>query len=106
MIILNAENYDYCVSHGKTVLYVWATWCAPCKFMSVYMQEITDEISDSIVLMKCDADDEICSKLMSKFDIKGVPTLLFFEKGKVVKQLSGGMTKDRIIKEIKDVWSE
>ena len=75
-----------------------APWCGHCKALAPeYAAAATKLAADgsSLLLGKVDATEE--ADLAEKFDIRGYPTLKFFNKGKVV-EYSGGRTSESIIK--------
>ena len=100
MIELTPGNFDEWIGREKSIVYVWARWCAPCKTMSPIINEIADEFVD-VYIAKYDCDYD--TDKLPQFNIKGVPTLLFFKNGELVKSLFGGMPKEMIIEEIKNV---
>ena len=79
----------------KKLVYVdfHADWCAPCKLMEeeVYKnQELADLMNASFVNYRVDADTESGGRLMTIFEVKSLPTLLFINpKGEVLVRKSG-----------------
>lgn len=76
----------------------WATWCGPCKMMAPVLDEIADDYAEKLVVAKVDIDQN--PNTPSQFGIMGVPTLLLFKDGEVVKQIVGYRPKKDVTGEI------
>jgi thioredoxin 1 len=71
----------------------WATWCAPCRFLSPVIEKLAEERKD-VAFGKLDVDQ---NKLVSiKYGIMSVPTLLYFKNGKLVNRTVGALPKQMI----------
>jgi thioredoxin 1 len=72
----------------------WAPWCPPCKKIAPVLEEIAKEYSGKIEIKKVNVDE--FPQLAAKFDIKGIPALIFFKNGEVVEKLVGAVPKSNI----------
>jgi len=73
----------------------FAEWCGPCKMMSPVLKDVKDALGDAVSIIKIDVDKN--QSLASKHQVRGVPTLMLFKKGKQVWRQSGVLQKDQII---------
>lgn len=73
----------------------WASWCGPCMMVSPLVDELSEEITD-VKFCKVNVDEE--QQLAVKFGIESIPTLLFFEGGKLKNQLIGAVPKAQLKK--------
>lgn len=64
-----------------------AVWCGPCKMMHPILEDTAKQMGDKVKILKVDVDKNPLAA--SKFQIRGVPTLILFNKGKVIWRQSG-----------------
>ncbi|MGA2461595.1 MAG: thioredoxin [Candidatus Bathyarchaeia archaeon] len=73
---------------GKPVVVdFWAGWCHPCHVMAPILRGLAKEYDDRIVFAKVDVENN--KDLANQFNIKSIPTMVFFKKGKEWDRLSG-----------------
>ena len=65
----------------------YADWCGPCKMLAPILKEVATKKKDSVKVIKIDVDKN--RKASEAFQIRGVPTLIMFHKGKMVWRQSG-----------------
>jgi len=65
----------------------YATWCGPCKMMQPILTETAGKVGTKAKIIKIDIDKNPMAA--SRFQVKSVPTLVLFQKGKVVWRKSG-----------------
>ena len=96
------DNFDTEVikSQKPTVVDFWAEWCGPCKQIGPILEEISDEMSNEVVIAKLNIDEE--ANTGTKFGIRGIPTMLFFKAGELKATKVGATTKSNIVSWIKE----
>lgn len=72
----------------------WATWCQPCKAIAPIVEELAGEYSGKVEFFKLDVDHNRATA--AAYGVRGVPTLILFKGGKVVDQMVGAGSKDRL----------
>ena len=77
----------------------WAEWCGPCKQIAPALDEISEELGDSISIAKINIDEN--PQVPGKYGVRGIPTLLIFQDGQVVAQKVGALPKSQILDWIK-----
>ena len=73
----------------------WATWCGPCLMIAPILEEIADEYTDQITVVKLDVD--MNPRTPGQFGVMGIPTLMLFKNGEAVERITGYMPKDRLL---------
>lgn len=79
-------------SNQKVLVDFFAPWCGPCKMMGPVIDELAEEMGDQAGIYKVNVDDS--SDLANKFQVMSVPTILVFDKGKVIKQFNSVNSKE------------
>jgi thioredoxin 1 len=77
----------------------YADWCGPCKMLAPILKEVKKELQDEIKIVKIDVDKN--QPLASKYQVRGVPTMMLFKNGKQLWRQSGVLQKMEIISIIK-----
>lgn len=94
-------SFEVLINSDKPVLVdFFATWCGPCQMLSPILKQIKDNLGERIIIIKVDVDKN--KDIASKFQVRGVPTMMLFQNGKQLWRQSGVLTKDEIIKIIID----
>ncbi|MEJ2162326.1 MAG: thioredoxin [Robiginitalea sp.] len=85
-------------SETPVLIDFYADWCAPCKMLTPILKDVKKELGDRLKVLKIDVDAN--NAISSKFQIRGVPTMMLFKEGKVLWRQSGVMPKDAILNAI------
>jgi thioredoxin len=95
-------KFSELINQDKVVLIdFFAEWCGPCKMMSPILKDVKDTLGDSITIIKIDVDKN--QALASKYQVRGVPTLMLFKAGKQLWRQSGLLQKNEIIKTVEEL---
>lgn len=76
----------------------YATWCGPCQMMQPILQETAAKVGAKAKIIKIDVDKNPLAA--SKFQVRGVPTLILFQNGKPVWRQSGVVPAHQLIQVI------
>lgn len=91
------SNFNTIINSEKPVLVdFFATWCGPCKMLSPILKEVKDNLGDQISIIKIDIDKN--QQVTAQYQVRGVPTMILFQKGKQLWRQSGVVDKNTLIK--------
>lgn len=87
------------INQDKPVLVdFYADWCGPCKMMAPILKQVKDNLGNRATIIKIDVDKN--QSLAAKYQVRGVPTLILFNKGRSVWRQAGVVQKNEIINAI------
>ena len=89
----NFEN-DVIKSNLPTIVDFWAEWCGPCKQIAPILEEISDEKKNVINIYKINIDNN--PEVPQKYGVRGIPTLMFFNDGRLVDTKIGSLSKSSL----------
>ena len=76
------------------LLKFYASWCAPCKGLSLVIESVKDQID--IVIEDVNIEENL--DLSQQYGIRSVPTLVLVEDdGKEIKRVSGTMNENQFL---------
>jgi thioredoxin 1 len=77
----------------------WASWCAPCRFLSPIIEELAKDYAGKITFGKVDVDAN--PKVSASFNISSIPTVMMFKDGKVADVSIGAVPKQMLETKLK-----
>ncbi|MEK6881787.1 MAG: thioredoxin [Nanoarchaeota archaeon] len=96
---VSEEEFNKIISNGHKLVVVdfFADWCMPCLMMAPVIEELAEDMKE-VKFVKIDVDDN--SELSEKYEIRSIPTLIFFKNGKMLDKIIGGMDEYDLKKKI------
>lgn len=96
MIYLNDET-ELNLSDLSAIKF-YADWCVPCKRMDTILNKMEKEFED-IKIYSIDIDKY--TKIAQKYEVKSLPTIIFFDNGKEKFRLVGVFPTEQVRKSFK-----
>jgi len=72
----------------------WAPWCGPCKMVAPSLDKIAKEQSGKLIVAKVNTDEN--SEWAMKYNVQGIPTMLFIAGGKIVRRQVGALPESAL----------
>ncbi len=88
-------------SRKPVVVDFWAVWCEPCKKLDRILEEMAEEYGDLVSFYKVDVNES--RDTISRYAVRSIPTLLFFNDGEIVDQAIGSVSKEVLEEKLKQM---
>jgi len=105
-MILTDQTWDNEVLNSDLPVIVdfWAEWCAPCGMIAEVVEQIGQEYEGKIKVGKLNVDENQVTA--GKYQVMAIPTLLFFNGGKLVDRVTGVVPKKILVEKIEKTLEE
>jgi thioredoxin 1 len=96
VVTLTSDNFQQEVIDvsGLVLVDFWAAWCGPCRLVDPVVREIANDFTHQVKVAKLNIDDH--AAIATQYGITAIPTLLFFQNGKIVDRQIGAAPKAAI----------
>lgn len=81
----------------------WADWCNPCKVILPYVEAIAEQYKNQLHVVKVDIDK--LSNIASEYAVRGIPTLILFQKGSELDRSIGVKSQEELVDFLKNQLS-
>ncbi|HER43461.1 MAG TPA: thioredoxin [Candidatus Eisenbacteria bacterium] len=81
-------------SRSPAVVDFWATWCEPCRKLDEVLEQMASEYDGRVSFFKVDVNES--NATASKYAVRSIPMLLFFNGGEIVDQAIGSLSKEML----------
>lgn len=72
----------------------WAPWCGPCRMIGPMLEELAEELGDSVKIVKLNIDEN--QQAAAQFGVRSIPTLILFKDGKPQATQVGALPKNQL----------
>lgn len=80
-------------SDTAVVIDFWAPWCNPCVSFAPVFAEVAEEESQRLRFVKVDTEAQ--QQIAAQYQIRSIPTLMVFKKGRRLDSLNGALPKQQ-----------
>lgn len=93
-----SENFEAEVLKAEKPVLVdfYADWCGPCKMMAPMVDQLAEELADTVIVGKLNIDES--SDIAVNYRVMNIPTLIVFKNGQAAGKLIGVQSKQDVLK--------
>jgi thioredoxin 1 len=85
---------------GLSLVDFWAAWCGPCRLVAPLMEQLAREYDGRLRIAKVDVDAN--QQVAMRYNIRSIPSILFFKDGKHVDTVVGAVPKNYLERKIQE----
>ncbi len=99
-VTLTENNFrNEVLESSKPVLVdFWASWCGPCHIIAPAIKELASDYDGQATVGKLNVDEQ--PGIAQQYGIQSIPSVLFFQDGKVVDQVVGAVPKKALAEKL------
>ena len=97
---LDISNFEQEIKTGIVVIDFWAPWCGPCLTQAHILEQMAPKVIGKATVAKVNVDST--ADIASKFDIRGIPTIIIFKDGVPVKKFTGVQLEKTLLAAIQE----
>jgi thioredoxin 1 len=97
---MTRQDFDILLNSDKLILIdFYADWCVPCKKMEPYLNEISNELKNSVTVIRINVDEN--QSLCRELEISAIPVLQVYKNKKMTWSNEGFIEKEAVLKHLK-----
>src|SRR5919199_3022968 len=90
-VTTSSFDTDVLQADKPVIVDFWAEWCGPCHMVAPVLDQIADERSDELRVVKVNVDEE--PELAQRYGVMSIPVLVLFRGGEPAAAALGAQPK-------------
>ena len=93
------SNFEAETKNGVVLVDFWAEWCGPCRRIAPIVEELASDYEGRATIGKMNVDENP-NIPTSRFQVRGIPTLVVLKNGQLVDTIVGLVPKEEIVRKL------
>ncbi len=95
-LVVTDASFDQVIAASEVPVIVdfHAEWCGPCKMMAPVLDQLAHDREGDLLVLKLDTDHNPVTA--GRFNVRSIPTLIVFQRGRETARESGAMPRQRL----------
>jgi len=105
VVEVTESEFNEIVNNGHRLVVVdfFAEWCMPCLMMAPIIDDLAERMKD-VKFVKINVDEN--NEISQKYEVRSIPTMIFFMGGKEVDKVVGGMDQEALEEKIQSLLKD
>lgn len=102
-IHVNDDDFEKVIlgSDKLAVVDFWAEWCEPCHLMAATIQFLAEDYAGQLIVAKLNVEENPVTP--ARYNLLGIPTLIFFRNGEEVDRHTGIVSIEQLGRQVEEL---
>ena len=102
-VINSLEELDTAIDNNPNLIVQFsATWCGPCKMVSLHINDTQEKLKDKVTIVKVDISNN--PEIAEKYGVRSIPAFAYIKDKSIIQQITGVQTQKQMIDKVNQLF--